>query len=129
MEQLMIYSSTELAKKFKISKRTLRHYNDIGLIKPSYINDKNYWFYSEEDKFMLGVIIDLKELGFSLENIKKCTTHDYELYDILLLKVEKEINEKLKVLNRKQEILSKVKELRKKEEDYHELLNREINKI
>ncbi|MCL1857636.1 MAG: MerR family transcriptional regulator [Oscillospiraceae bacterium] len=55
----------------KISLDTLRYYNEIQLFNPDYINpSNNYRFYSEEQVNDLLYIIDLKECGFNLDEIK-----------------------------------------------------------
>jgi len=55
----------------KISLDTLRYYNEIQLFNPDYINpSNNYRFYSEEQVKNLLYIMDLKECGFNLDEIK-----------------------------------------------------------
>ena len=55
----------------KISLDTLRYYNEIQLFNPDYINpSNNYRFYSEKQVQELSYIIDLKECGFNLDEIK-----------------------------------------------------------
>jgi len=55
----------------KISLDTLRYYNEIQLFNPDYINpSNNYRFYSEEQIKDLLYIMDLKECGFNLDEIK-----------------------------------------------------------
>jgi len=55
----------------KISSDTLRYYDEIQLLSPDYINpSNNYRFYSEEQVNELLYIIDLKECGFNLDEIK-----------------------------------------------------------
>ena len=55
----------------KISLDTLRYYNEIQLFNPDYINpSNNYRFYSEEQVKELLHIMDLKECGFNLDEIK-----------------------------------------------------------
>ena len=55
----------------KISLDTLRYYNEIQLLNPDYINpSNNYRFYSEAQVKELLYIMDLKECGFNLDEIK-----------------------------------------------------------
>ena len=55
----------------KISLDTLRYYNEIQLFNPDYINpSNNYRFYSDEQVNELLYIMDLKECGFNLDEIK-----------------------------------------------------------
>ncbi|HCZ23351.1 MAG TPA: MerR family transcriptional regulator [Acholeplasmataceae bacterium] len=67
----MNYKISELAKLAGISTRTLRHYDDIGLLVPIRIKDSNYRIYDETSVNQLQHILILKEMGFELEHIKK----------------------------------------------------------
>ena len=63
-----------LAKAFSklahVSVRTLHHYDEIGLLKPSLRSSGNYRLYSEDDLFRLQCITALKSFGFNLQHIK-----------------------------------------------------------
>ncbi|WP_349948617.1 MerR family DNA-binding transcriptional regulator [Lacrimispora sp. BS-2] len=39
-------TTSEFAKACGVSKYTLFHYDNIGILKPEYVNDKGYRFYS-----------------------------------------------------------------------------------
>ena len=65
----MRYKISELAKLAGISSRTLRYYDEIGLLKAKRIKDSNYRFYTEEQVNMLQHILILKTMGFDLERI------------------------------------------------------------
>jgi len=52
------------------SKRMLRHYDKIGLLKPSYRASNGYRWYTEQDLAKLQQIIALKYFGFALSSIK-----------------------------------------------------------
>ena len=67
-----MYSIGEISKIVKISSDTLRYYDEIQLLNPDYINpSNNYRFYDEEQVKELMYILELKECGFNLEEIKK----------------------------------------------------------
>jgi len=53
-----------------ISARTLRHYDDINLLKPKRIATSGYRIYGCEEVDILQQILIYKELGFSLSDIK-----------------------------------------------------------
>lgn len=63
-----------LAKAFSklahVSVRTLHHYDEIGLLKPSLRSSGNYRLYSEDDLFRLQCITALKSFWFNLQQIK-----------------------------------------------------------
>ncbi|MCD8561871.1 MAG: MerR family transcriptional regulator [Acholeplasmataceae bacterium] len=56
----MNYKISELAKIAGISTRTLRHYDDIGLLHPKRLKDSNYRIYDEELVNQLQHILILK---------------------------------------------------------------------
>jgi DNA-binding transcriptional MerR regulator len=64
-----IYSIAELAREFAITARTIRFYEDEGLIKPR--RQGLTRLYSAGDRARLGWILRGKRLGFSLSEIKE----------------------------------------------------------
>ena len=63
------YTITELAREFAITARTIRFYEDEGLIKPK--RQGLTRLYSVGDRTRLGWILRGKRLGFSLAEIKE----------------------------------------------------------
>lgn len=60
----------EVASIFDISIRALRLYDRIGLFRPEYVDEKTgYRYYTPDQLYILNAIIELKELGCSLEEI------------------------------------------------------------
>jgi MerR family transcriptional regulator, thiopeptide resistance regulator len=66
----------DLAKMSGLSVRTLHFYEEAGLLKPSFRTDSHHRLYNETDVIRLQQIISLKQLGLSLEMIKKCLLMD-----------------------------------------------------
>ena len=64
-----IYSIAELAREFGITARTIRFYEDEGLIKPR--RQGLTRLYSAHDRVRLSWILRGKRLGFSLAEIKE----------------------------------------------------------
>ena len=62
----------ELASLTGLTVRTLHHYDEIGILKPSEYSSSGHRLYLEEDIIRLQQILSLKQLGFSLEEIKDC---------------------------------------------------------
>ncbi len=60
----------EIAKKVGISQKAVRLYDEKGLLKPSEYSEGNYRLYDAEALLVLEKIIALKQVGFSLEEIK-----------------------------------------------------------
>ncbi|GEL76364.1 MerR family transcriptional regulator [Tenuibacillus multivorans] len=65
-----MYSIGQLSKKTGVTVRTLDHYDEIGLIKPSSKTDGGHRLYNEDDVMRLERVLALKFMGFKLEQIK-----------------------------------------------------------
>ncbi|MFE8886239.1 MerR family transcriptional regulator [Pseudarthrobacter enclensis] len=57
----------ELADRSQMSLRTIRHYDEVGLLKPSGRTEGGFRLYTERDFARLLVIRRMKPLGFTLE--------------------------------------------------------------
>lgn len=74
----------ELVKLSGVSARTLRYYDEIGLLRPSTVAENGYRKYSQWDIDRLQQILFYRELDFKLEEIKKLLDHpDYEVKEAL----------------------------------------------
>jgi DNA-binding transcriptional MerR regulator len=67
----MPYTVTKLAKISGVSSRTLRFYDEIGLLKPAFYGENQYRYYEEEQLLMLQQILFFRELGFPLSDIQR----------------------------------------------------------
>lgn len=63
------YKTGQFAKLANVSERTIRYYDKIGLLKPSFVMENGYRQYSDLDLLKLQKILCLKHLGFSIEEI------------------------------------------------------------
>src|SRR4051794_34061760 len=68
MERL--YRVGEVATLTRVSVRTLHHYDQIGLLRPSGYSEGGHRLYSQHDLLCLQQILTLRYLGFSLRQIK-----------------------------------------------------------
>ncbi|MGC0369979.1 MULTISPECIES: MerR family transcriptional regulator [unclassified Microbacterium] len=59
----------ELAERTGLSIRTLRHYDEIGLLRPSARSEGGFRLYTAEDESRLLLIRRMKPLGYSLEQM------------------------------------------------------------
>lgn len=55
-----------------VSVRTLRFYDQVGLLSPTSYTEAGYRLYTDSDFLRLQQILALKFLGFSLDEIKRC---------------------------------------------------------
>jgi MerR family transcriptional regulator, thiopeptide resistance regulator len=66
-----MFTVKQLSKLAGVTPRTLHHYDEIGLLKPSRVGDNGYRYYGEESLLRLQQILFYRELGFPLEAIRK----------------------------------------------------------
>ena len=67
----MEYTIKKLSNLAGVSTRTLRYYDEIGILKPARINSSGYRIYGEKEVDRLQQILFYRELGINLENIKE----------------------------------------------------------
>lgn len=67
-----LYSITDLAERFDISTRTIRYYEEVGLLTSVDRDTPNHpRFYTQRERRRLKLILRGKRLGFSLQDIKE----------------------------------------------------------
>ncbi len=66
----MEYTVRKLAQIAGVSTRTLRYYDEIGILKPARINSSGYRIYGQKEVNLLQQILFYRELGVNLKNIK-----------------------------------------------------------
>ena len=59
----------ELADKSNLSQRTIRHYEEVGLLKPAGRSEGGFRLYTHDDLMRLLVIRRMKPLGFALDEM------------------------------------------------------------
>ena len=113
---------SQFAKLHNVNKRTLHYYDEIGIFSPDYKGENGYRYYD----YMQGVDFEyikmLKELNMGLDEIKKYidSPNEEDFKEIAEVKI-KEIDQEIKLLNRRREVLedklnklNKCDEVRKK---------------
>ena len=70
------YKIAELAREFGVTTRTIRHYEDEGLLSPG--REGTTRVFSVRDRVRLKLALRGKRLGFSLQEIKEL----FDLYDL-----------------------------------------------
>ena len=115
----------DFAKRCEVTVQTLRWYDKLGLLTPDYIDKfTGYRYYNTEKAVEVQRITALKEIGFSLEEIKRfCfTDEDGEKHRLVLQKrrelenLAKETAQKLRILNKIEEKLDIDKKNKKREQ-------------
>lgn len=94
------FSIGEAAKSVHTTSETLRHYDRIGLVKPSKKDEwTNYCYYTEQDIVRLNTVRALQLMELSLQEIKKVLEYnDLEKIVDFLAQAEKKADEKIAAL-------------------------------
>jgi MerR family transcriptional regulator, thiopeptide resistance regulator len=79
-----MFTVKQLSDLAGVTPRTLHHYDQIGLLKPSRMGENGYRYYGEESILHLQQILFYRELGLPLEAIKKIMgRRDFEVLSAL----------------------------------------------
>ena len=79
-----MFTVKQLSKLAGVTPRTLHHYDEIGLLKPSRVGDNGYRYYGEEAVLRLQQILFYRELDIPLDDIKKIMgRRDYDVMGAL----------------------------------------------
>lgn len=71
-EDITLYKIGLFSQMNKVTIKTLRYYDEIGLLKPAHIEEfTGYRYYSSEQLPILHEILALRQMGFSLTEIEK----------------------------------------------------------
>ena len=94
-----MYKIGEFSKLTNLSIRTLRYYNEIGLLIPEEVDiSTNYRYYSDNNLYQVKIIELLKKAGFTLDEIM-----DYQnnFTDDILLKHKQKLYQEINNLQDK----------------------------
>ena len=96
----------DFAKLCNTNKRTLIHYDEIGLFSPAYTDEKGYRYYSENQCDTFFTITCLKEIGMPLKEIKQYIDHkNPEDLQALLLQQQQKVEADLARLHRIRQVI------------------------
>src|SRR5438552_5766314 len=78
----------ELARRTRLTIRTLHHYDEIGLLKPSLHTEVGHRLYAAGDVARLQQVLSLRQLGFSLEEVRACLDRpDFSPLEVIRLHI------------------------------------------
>lgn len=79
-----MFTIKQLSHLAGVTPRTLRHYDQVGLLKPSRVGANGYRYYAEDSLLRLQQILFYRELGLPLEDIRKMLEHrDFDVLTAL----------------------------------------------
>ncbi|MET1072117.1 MAG: TipAS antibiotic-recognition domain-containing protein [Umezawaea sp.] len=79
----MAWSIAEVARMSKVTSRTLRHYDAIGLLAPAWVGGNGYRYYEREQVLRLQQILLLRELGLGLDTVGEVLDGRHRTLDVL----------------------------------------------
>lgn len=98
-----LYKIGEFSKIVNLPIKTLRYYDEYGLLEPSYVDEfTGYRYYNEANISECKLIILLKSLYFTLEEILNCKDN---LTPEVITTKRKKPNDKIDLLTKKQKRL------------------------
>ena len=77
-----MYRIGEFSKLSKTTIKTIRYYEKEGLLTPHFIDVNNYRYYTSKELIAISKIINLRQLGFSIDEIRKVIS-GADLFDSL----------------------------------------------
>lgn len=84
----MNYSTGKFAKLANVTERTIRYYDKIGLLKPSFVMENGYRRYTQSDLLKLQKILSLKHMGFSLEEIYPMVSKEQNIKESFSMQID-----------------------------------------
>ncbi|GAA3889847.1 MerR family transcriptional regulator [Saccharothrix violaceirubra] len=79
----MAWSIAQVARMSKVTSRTLRHYDSIGLLTPAWTGDNGYRYYEREQVLRLQQILLLRDLGLALDTVAEVLAGRHRAVDVL----------------------------------------------
>lgn len=87
------FTAGQLASLYGIPKQTLLYYDKNELLTPAFVNDKGYRYYSVSQYLILEIILNMRKLNISINDIKEyLTNRSPEKFEQILRAKEKECN-------------------------------------
>jgi len=102
-----VIKSSDFAINFNISKRTLRHYESIGLLLPEKA-ENGYRYYKGEDIKKMELIQSMKTIGMSLNEIKITIDSDLQMLMPTLNNRLDDVEKKIEELETAKRLLGKL---------------------
>jgi DNA-binding transcriptional MerR regulator len=106
-----MYRISEFAELTGLSRETLRYYAEVKLLEPAYIDPKNnYRYYDDGSYFLAVLLIKLRKLGFTIQEM------------VLVMEDESFQNLEQLLLKKKAKIRKQIDDLREQEEEIDQFL-------
>ncbi|WP_340018507.1 MerR family transcriptional regulator [Paenibacillus sp. FSL H3-0457] len=120
-----LFTIGDLSKLFQVKISTLRYYDDIGLLKPEYVDEKNnYRYYSTQHLERLSTIKYLRALGLPINDLLEF--FDYRDTDRLIEMLKKQ---QIEVANKIRELELVDKKIKRRLDQIDDAINKPLGTI
>ncbi|MFC3746963.1 MerR family transcriptional regulator [Paenibacillus sp. GCM10012306] len=120
-----LFTIGEVSKLFQVKISTLRYYDEIGLLKPEYIDkNNNYRYYSTQHFERLSTIKYLRALGLPISDL--LDFFDYRDTDKLIEMLERQQTE---IANKKRELELVDRKIKRRLTQIHDAINHPLGTI
>lgn len=82
------FSTGQFSKLANVTERTIRYYDKIGLLKPSFVMENGYRKYTQSDLLKLQKILSLKHMGFSLDEIYPMVSKEQNIKESFSMQID-----------------------------------------
>ena len=109
MQQKPLYDITEVCKMLGISSRTLRFYEEKGIVKSTTVGMSSRRRYTEEQLSLIKNVLTLRTLGLSVKTIAELQSEKTDLKEVVLSKraeIHASIESRMREINLLNEALS-----------------------
>ncbi len=109
MKNKNLFKIGEIAEIYQISVQTIRHYEDLGLLHPSYVDpETHYRYYGIEQTEVLNMICYLRALDTPLSTILSfLENRNIEKMEQMLINQQNEIQQKITLLQNMQNMVER----------------------
>ena len=94
------FSIGEISKMTGLTINALRHYDKIGLIRPSVVNERtNYRYYGQEQLFLFDIVLFAKRIQLPLEELSEIlNSGNMQTFNDFLNEMKRRTNDKIETL-------------------------------
>ena len=104
----VLFKSGEFARMCGTTKETLRHYRDVGLLEPAFVEPNGYCLYSAAQLQHFAVVAAMRSLGCSLPEINQLMREESPEAAVRMLRMQRERGEaQMRDLRRRMRMLDR----------------------
>ncbi|WBW98393.1 MerR family transcriptional regulator [Oceanirhabdus sp. W0125-5] len=118
-KETQLYTAGQFAQMAGVSLRTVRYYDEKGLLKPTSYNEAGYRLYNGEKFERIQRILTLKYLGFSLDEIKGLVNQKMKVDRAINIQKEA-VRQKISQMDNILKALDAAEDMFKREEGEHD---------